>query len=338
MAKKIANKKKHLRKEERFCIEQMIKAGKSFGDIGRTLGRGISTISEEVRANKGRLRYQAERAHQRAYWKQYRKKRECNKVAMSGALTRAVERELCTGRSPETIAAQLKRRNTIGTPSPKSIRKFIGRRPGLERFLFWERNAKKSGRKRRADVFLSDPGRKSIDLRPQEAKTNYGHWEGDFIVSAWNTWVLLVLVEKYSKTVRLALLPNRTNALVNGTIARLLFGHTVKSLTLDNDIAFRDWRGLELALGAPIYFCHPFHSWEKGLVENTNRWLREFIAKKSDLARYTVAYINWVEQWFNHGARVCLSGQSPYEILMEKECGKFVSSLSINLPTLRIWG
>ena len=118
----------------------------------------------------------------------------------------------------------------------------------------------------------------------------------------------------------------------------LLNGYTVRTLTCDNDIAFRKWRELETLLSTRIYFCHPYHSWEKGLVENTNRWLREFVPKRSNLASYTKEYIQWVEDWFNHLPSESLCGVTPYEKMMEKEYGKFVSSLEVNFPTLRIRG
>jgi IS30 family transposase len=331
-----ANKKKHLRKEERFCIEKMIGAKSSFGEIARTLERGLSTISEEVKANGGRERYDAKKAHHRAYLKQWRKKKDCNKVALDGHLVRFVEKNLRRGWSPETISARLKKQSGLGYASGKSIRKFIDKRHGLESHLFWQRNNKKSGKKRDSNTFLQDTGRQSIDARPLSAQYEYGHWEGDFIVSIHNTWVLLVLVEKYSKTVRLALLPNRTNELVNETIQILLRGYTVKTLTLDNDIAFGKWRELEEMLGTKIFFCHPFHSWEKGLVENTNRWIRQFVSKRSDLARYSKGYIKWVETWFNHTPRQCLEGATAYEKMMEEEFRQSVCSLEVNLPRLRI--
>ena len=164
-----ANKKKHLREEERFCIEKMLRQNKSFGEIGRTLGRGLSTISEEVNANGGREKYEARKAEHRAYLKQWRKKRGCNKVAMDMHLTKFVEKNLPRGWSPETISARLKVQSGIGYASGKSIRKYIGKRHGLERYLFWERNNKKSGAKRGGDVFLHDPSRKSIAERPYTA-------------------------------------------------------------------------------------------------------------------------------------------------------------------------
>lgn len=338
MAKNLKNKKKHLQKEERFCIEKMLRQGNSFSEVSRTLGRGLSTVSEEVTANNGRIKYSAEKADHRAYLKQYWKKKNCNKVAMDGHLARFVEKRLSKGWSPETISCRLETQSGLKYASGKSIRKFIKRRPGLERYLFWERNNMRSGRKRSKDKFLNDPERKWIDLRPLEALYGYGHWEGDFIVSKWNSFVLLVLVEKFSKKILLAILPNRNNDLVNEVIALLLKNHTVKTLTLDNDIAFIKWKKLEALLQAQIYFCHPFHSWEKGLVENTNRWIRQFIPKKTNLQLISKEKLKAIEDWFNHTPKQCLDGRTAYEVITQKEYGMMVESLEINLPDLRIWG
>lgn len=333
----MANKKKHLSSKERFCIEKMLSGGDSFSHIARTISRGVSTVSEEVNENGGRARYRAKRAETRAYFKQYRKKRECNAVAMNGHILRFVERKLSLGWSPEQIAVRLKRQSGIGYASGKSIRKYIARRSGLERFLFWNRVNRKSGPKRSAIPF-NDSGRKFIDARPVMALFEYGHWEGDFIVSKHNASVLLVLVEKWSKLKRFMLLPNRNNEIVNAAVASLLYGYTVKTLTLDNDIAFRKWRELEVLLGAPVYFCHPYHSWEKGLVENTNRWVRVFVPKRADLSAYTTEDIQKIEEWFNHLPSESLHGTTPYEKMTECEYQKVVVSLEVNFPNLRIGG
>lgn len=338
MGKKSKNKKKHLKKEERFCIEKMLRQFKSFSEIARVLDRGISTISEEVNENGGRKKYNAEQAHHRAYLKQYWKKRNCNKVAMDSHLSKFVEKKLGLGWSPETISCRLKTQSGIKYASRKSIRKFIDRRHGLERCLFWNRNKMKSGKKRKKGEYLNDIDRKWIDLRPYSALYEYGHWEGDFIVSKYNSSVLLVLVEKYSKKTILKILPNRKNDLVNESIVSLLKNQTVKSLTLDNDIAFLKWKKLEESLQAPIYFCHPYHSWEKGLVENTNRWIRQFIKKKTNLQLISKEYLKTIEDWLNHTPKQCLDGRTAYEVVMEKEYGMMVESLEINLPTFRIWG
>jgi len=334
----MANKKKHLSGEERFCIEKMLGVGESLSQIGRTLDRGLSTISEEVKDSGGRNKYQAKVAIRRAWWKQYRKKRDCNKVALDGHLTRFVERKLEKGWSPEIISGRLKIQPGLNYASRKSIRKFIDNRPGLERFLFWNRNNMKSGKKRADNIYLTDPDRKFIELRPLQALYSFGHWEMDFITSKHNSWVLLVLVEKFSKTIKLALLPNRNNDLVNETVTNLLKNEVVNTITTDNDIGFGKWKDLETLLQTSIYFCHPYHSWEKGLVENSNRWIREFIPKKTDLKSVQTEFILEIEDYFNHKPKECLEGRTAYEVKIEKECGMMVESLEVNMPKLRIWG
>ena len=330
MAKIQKNKKKHLQTEERFCIEKMLRKKKSFGEISRILGRGLSTISEEVNENGGRNKYNAEQADHRAYLKQYWKKKNCNKVAMDNHLSKFVEKKLSCGWSPETISDRLKIQSGLKYASRKSIRKFIKRRSSLERYLFWERNHMKTGRKRKKDNFLHDQDRKWIDLRPLSALYLYGHWEMDFIVSKYNSSVLLVLIERYSKKLLMRVLPNRNNDLVNKTIKELLFGHIVKTITTDNDIAFLKWKKLEALLQAEIYFCHPYHSWEKGLVENTNRWIRQFIKKKTNLQLISKEELKAIEDWFNHTPRQCLEGRTAYEVSIQKEYGMMVESLEIN--------
>lgn len=338
MAKNIKNKKKHLQKEERFCIEKMLRKDKSFGEISRTLERGLSTISEEVNENGGRDKYNAKQADHRAYLKQYWKKKGCNKIAMDGHLSKFVEKKLQCGWSPETISSRLEIQSGLKYASGKSIRKFIDRRSGLQRYLFWDRNNMKTGRKKSKNNYLNDPLRKWVDTRPFSALYEYGHWEMDFITSKHNSWVLLVLVERYSKKLLLKVIPNRNNDLVNQTIVMMLKKDTVRTITTDNDIAFSKWKKLERMLKAEIYFCHPYHSWEKGLVENTNRWIRQFIKKKTNLQLISEEELKSIEDWFNHTPRQCLEGRTAYEVATEKEYGIIVESLEINLPTLRIWG
>jgi len=334
----MSNKKKHLSDEERFCIEKMIGVGETFVDIGKTLGRGKSTITEEVNGNGGRKQYKAGVAIRRAYWKQYRKKRNCNKVACDPHISKFVEKHLPLGWSPESISVRLKQQSGLKYASEKSIRKYIAERSGLERFLFWNRNDHKSGRKRENKIYLTDPDRKWIETRPTEALYTYGHWEMDFIVSKHNSWVLLVCVEKYSKLLKLALLPNRQNDLVNETLVSMFGNHMPLSITTDNDIAFGKWKELEVMLDTEIYFCHPYHSWEKGLVENSNRWIREFIPKGTDLKSVPVEFLLDIENYFNHKPRVCLDGLTSYEVMMECEHGTLIESLAVNFPEVRIEG
>ncbi len=311
-------------------IEKMLKQENGVRAIARTLERAVSTVSEEIRRNGGTARYNAERASHRAYLKQYRKKRDCNAVAMDSELSRYVEKRLEHGWSPETISIRIKNKGGVVYASNKSIRKYIKKRNGLERFLFWNRHHKKSGRKRKKFVKLGE--RRFIDERPVTALYEYGNWEGDFIVSNHTTDVLLVLVERKTKFSLLRCLPNRNNSIVNDAIVSMLEGYTVQSLTLDNDIAFAHWRELEQRLDTTIFFTHPYHSWEKGLVENINRWIRQFVPKRTNLRLITHDGIRSIHYWLNNVPRQCLSGNTSYENMISYEKKVKLSSLLVPLP------
>ena len=289
-----------------------------------------------MRRNGGRTVYDAEKAHHRAYLRQYRKKRDCNKVAMDGELSRYVEKCLRLGWSPESIEDRIKHHNGVTLASAKSIRKYIKKRAGLSRYLFYKRVHKKSGPKRGSTGTLGE--RNFIDVRPPEAETVYGHWEGDFIVSKHSRWVLLVLVEKQSKFTLVRCLPHRNNDAVNDAIVSMLKGYTVESLTLDNDIAFAHWRELEQRLHSSIFFTHPYCSWEKGLVENMNKWIRQFVPKKTDIASVTDEECQSIQDWMNHMPRQCLKGVTSYERMMSLETGAVLSSIEISLPVLSVLG
>ena len=297
--------KRHLNKKERFCIEKLLVQNKSYREIAQTLGRGLGTISDEVNRNGGRNKYIGKKAHHRAYVPQYRKKRHCNKVAMDRFLTRYVEAKLQVLWSPERISGRLRLEYNV-VCSAKSIRKYVKKRGGLERYLFWNRVRKKSGRKRGGIQRLSD--RVFIDERP-EIK-NIGHWEGDFMVSKKSKDVLLVLTDKVSRFTHVRKLSTRKNDVVNHVISSALDEYEKRSLTLDNDIAFQHWRQLPL----PVYFCHPYSSWEKGLVENTNRWIRSFLPKKTDFQSVPEETIQSIQHWINHTPRQCLGFKTPFEV------------------------
>jgi len=94
----------------------------------------------------------------------------------------------------------------------------------------------------------------------------------------------------------------------------------VSTLTIDNDIVFRRHEELSAMIGAPVYFTHPYHSWEKGTVENMNKWIRQYVPKKSDISKLTDDYVQMIENKLNNRPRKCLLFKTPLEA-MEKEKG-----------------
>lgn len=309
----MANKRGHIRKEERFLIEKCLAAGDSYRAIAVRLGRGVSTVSEEISRNGGRVRYDAIRAHHRAYLRQYRKKRDCKKVALDPFLAHFVEEHLRHHWSPERIAGYLKREQKPYA-SAKAIRKFARSR-GLESYLYCTRKPRKPKQAvsvawREERIFIDDP---------RCVREGYGHWEGDFIVSSKSTAVLLVLVERMTKETVIRLLPHRNNTLVRETIALALKEKVVCSLTVDNDIAFIQHPQLAGALHAPVYFARPYRSTDKALVENTNRWIRWFVPKRTDLATLSYEKVLWLEDWFATVPRQCLGFATSREMVRLQE-------------------
>jgi IS30 family transposase len=292
----------HLSNEERFCIEKMWNAQVVIRRIAEFLGRSPNTISREIQKNSVHGQYTVEKAQVKVSQRRWRAKEQCLKVAMSSFLTVFVEEKLKKKWSPKMISGHLKQEMDIQC-SAKAIYKFAESR-GLDRYFFWSWNKRKGGRKRQHWKTEKD-GRKYIDVRPS-FPNELGHIELDFIVSRESTWVLMVAVDILTKRTWMKRLPNRKSTTVRSALSGMFHGIVLKSITTDNDIAFTCWRELEVLLQVPIYFTHPYHSWEKGLVENTNRWIRCFVPKRRDIGSVTEEEMQEILSFLNDRPRECI--------------------------------
>lgn len=306
----------HLSFEERYVVEVLWNAQVTIREIGSVLGRSPNTISREIQKNRVNGTYTAGKADTKMSARRWRAKQQVLKVAMDSFLYRFVEEHIQKPHrwSPTQISGYLKEKLGI-VCSPKAIYKFIESR-GLERHLFWRWNKRNGGRKRTTHAPPRD-GRVYIDERP-EVEGEYGHYEADFIVSRESTWVFLVVVEILTKHAWILRLPNRKHTTIRDAFSRVFSGVTVKSLTTDNDIAFTSWRELEYIIQAPIYFCHPYHSWEKGLVENTNRWIRCFVPKRRDIGTVTDTEMEEIHTFINDRPREVINFRTPTEYSYEQ--------------------
>lgn len=302
------NKYHHLKNEERFCIEKMYCAGATIRRIAEFLNRSVNTISREIKKNSVKGEYLADKASVKVSQRRWRAKEQCLKVAMNSFLSVFVEEKLEKKWSPKQISGHLKRELGI-ICSAKAIYKFAESR-GLNHLLFWGWNNRKGGWKRGRWKTVHD-GRKYIEQRP--VSDELGHLEVDFIVSKESPWVLLVAVDRVAKKTWIRKLPNRKHSTVREAFSVMFRGVTLKSITTDNDIAFTCWRELEVLLNTSIYFTHPYHSWEKGLVENTNRWIRCFVPKRRDISTVTQEEIEEILSFLNDRPRECIGFRSPLE-------------------------
>ena len=296
----------HLKKEERYVIEILYQQLYSVRHIASVLGRSPNTVSREIKQNMVAGTYTAKKASQKSSARRWRAKKQCLKVAMDRFLKQFVEEKLAEKWSPQQMSGYLRNEMNI-ICSAKAIYKYIEHR-GLEYRLFWGWNKRKTGRKRGAAKAIHD-NRKWINERPEISEP--GHLEVDFVVSKHSTAVLLVATDRYTTYSWVQKLPNRKRTTVRGAFSVLSLVFSIKSITTDNDIAFRHWTELESIIQAPIYFCHPYHSWEKGLVENTNRWIRCFVPKRRDIASVTQEDVDAIHAFLNDRPRACLGYKIP---------------------------
>lgn len=325
----------HIKKAERSEIAILLEKGYGVRDIAAALHRGAGTISDEIRKNSVKGMYDPRKAHLKARVRRMYSKYQGMKVVGDRELWDYVEEKLRQDWSPEEIAGRVKHVDKhITYASYQAIYKFVysvyGR--ALERRLRYKGKKRKARGRAKATQLEN---RLFIEKRPKivEKRKRFGDWEGDFIVSGKSgTGVLLVLHERKARYTIMRKIVSRSPALVNQYIQEM-FGIVVyfNSLTLDNDIVFRKHEELSELLGKPVYFCHPYHSWEKGSVENTNKLIRQYIPKGSDISQYADQEIQAIEDKLNNRPRKCLTYRTPLEVMVKNKQFKTVEqSLTIN--------
>ena len=310
---------------EREEISRGIVAQRSIRSIARLLGRSPSTVSREVRRNGGHARYRAALADAQA-WAGARRPKRC-KLANNGWLRRVVARQLRLSWSPEQIAGWLKRAHPgqeAYLVSHETIYRslFVQARGVLKKELIQHLRSQRTMRRSRHGTGKGD-GRGqvkdmiSIRERPAsvEDRAVPGHWEGDLLSGSKNSYIA-TLVERHTRYVMLAKVANKdTQTVVSALIkqAKKLPSELYKSLTWDRGKELADHRRFSLATDIDVYFCDPRSPWQRGSNENTNRLLRQYFAKGTNLSVHSQAHLNKVARQLNERPRKTLGFETPAE-------------------------
>ena len=164
-----------------------------------------------------------------------------------------------------------------------------------------------------------------IDERPEviQNRKRVGDVELDFIVSGKNGRGRLVTVtdRRTRKSFIRKLFPVTVENLKLTLLEIKQKFPELKSITTDNDILFAQHNTLSRLLEVPIYFCNPYHSWEKGSIENLNKFIRKFIKKGSDIYLYTEGQIQKIEDLANNRYMQVLNYLTPEECyLRDTKC------------------
>jgi IS30 family transposase len=157
----------------------------------------------------------------------------------------------------------------------------------------------------------------SISERPAsiEDRAIPGHWEGDLIAGSKNSYIV-TLVERHSRFVMLAKIKDRkSESVVSALIkqAKKLPNELYKSLTLDRGTEFADHRRFKVETNIDVYFCDPNSPWQRGSNENTNRLLRQYFPKGTDLSVHLQAKLSAVARQLNERPRKTLNYETPAE-------------------------
>lgn len=229
-----------------------------------------------------------------------------------------VERELYRGQSPENIAGRIKmREKRLPRIGKESIYRYIGSVYG--RRIEYHRAKKKARRRRRRVRSEKLTERTFIEKRPLRInnRMRVGDAEADFIVSGRDgTGIMLTVVDRRIRIAFLEVIREVTIAHVHEAFRRIKKRYPeLRTFTTDNDILFRHHQKLAVLLGVKIYFCHPYHSWEKGSIENVNGVIRRTLPKGSDLSRCSKQFVRTLEKELNNRFMKCLGYRTPFEAL-----------------------
>jgi transposase, IS30 family len=317
---------RQLAREQRYQIYSLMKEGHNQTQIAANLGCHKSTISRELRRNRGLKGYRPYQADEFAFDRQC----EAYRSRIAWQTWQQVEQLLRQEWSPEQIAGYLKLTKQP-TVSHECIYLYVyadKRRGGtLHRHLRSQKKQRKryNGYIRRGQI----PNRTSIERRPQivARKGRFGDWEADTIIGAHHKAGILSVVERKTKLVRLRKLSTKSAAEMKDACVALLtpLAAQVHTITVDNGKEFCDHELIATSLKARIYFAHPYASWERGLNENTNGLIRQYFPKKSDFTRIAEEDLQRVEDLLNNRPRKTLGYLTPNQASFKQ--------LSVALPS-----
>jgi len=314
---------------EREEISRGLAAGDSLRTMASALQRAPSTVSREVARHGGREAYRADAADEAA-WACARRPKRC-RLATNGRLRKTVVEKLRLEWSPEQISGWLKQEYPEVVEmqiSHETIYRslFIQARGVLKKELLGQlRTQRTIRRSRHATLRKQSRGQivDAISIRERPAEIEHraipGHWEGDLIAGTRNSHVA-TLVERQSRFTMLVKVNGRTSPeIVRALIrqVRHLPKELKKSLTWDRGLEMAHHKDFTIATDVDVYFCDPRSPWQRGTNENTNRLVRQYLPKGSDLSEHSQAALNRIALRLNQRPRKTLEFRCPADKLDE---------------------
>ena len=312
---------KHLAIQERECILIYRSEGANCSEIAEKIARHKSTVYRELKRNisfKNKYHYspsEAQRDYKERISKAHKRIRLKNRT-----IQQYVFEHLKDGWTPDIIAGRLPLDYPGFFTNYESIYQFI-----YDQRYSWKKYLPRSHRQRykrgnRRSRGSRIPDRVCISQRPKAAenRSEIGHWEADTVVSSQSRVALQVLYERKTRLVKISILPRKT--------ARNMANHInykfsrfpqelKKTITYDNGSENTEHQRVNEVSGTSSYFCNPYHSWEKGGVEQVIGLIRRYFPKRTDFSKVSRYEIKKVQRLLNTRPRKCLGYRTPIEVL-----------------------
>jgi IS30 family transposase len=309
-----------LTQEQRYQIYAFLKAGFLQKDIACEIGVHKSTVSRELSRNRGQKGYRPKQAHRLAL---ERRAEACKFVKMTSTVIPLIEDLIGQDFSPEQVCGFLCQQHNIRI-SHESIYGHVlkDKARGGDLYLHLRHSRKKRKKRygsydRRGQI----KGRVSIDERPAivDAKKRVGDWEIDTIIGKNHKGALLSIVERKSKFTLIRKLPKKQADLVAKAAIHLLqpYKGKVFTITADNGQEFAHHDHIKEQLKTDVYFAHPYHSWERGVCENTNGLIRQYFPKGMSFETIQEQHVQMAMDRLNNRPRKTLGYKTPIEVFFQ---------------------
>jgi len=322
--------RRQLTLDDRAVIAAGLRAGWSYARIGDEIGRDKSVVCRELARNRSRDgSYWGPVAHRVAHERRRRPK-EFRLIA-EPRLCRRIEAWMDDGWSPRLIARVLREESPhmiMGRVSHETIYQalYVQTRGALRKDLYQQLSTSRPRRKPQGGAKRANsPYREAfkISQRPAEVADRAvpGHWEGDLVMGSPGSPAVGTLVERATRFTILLHLPERHDAesVAEAMIREMsqLPERLRQSLTWDRGTELARYEKIQVELAMPVYFCDPHSPWQRGTNENTNRLLRHWLTKGTDLSRFTAADLRRIAASLNARPRPTLDMKTPAQALDE---------------------
>lgn len=312
---------KQLTEDDRIEIYAMKQAGKSQHETACLVGVSPGTISRELARNTGQRGYRPRQAHRLA---RERRRNARKAVKMTPETMAYIERHLRQEHSPEQVTGRMKVDPQYAGPvvSHERIYQHLWQDKADGGDLY--KNLRIAGiKKKRKRYGTRDfrgkiPHRVGIEQRPAivDRKTRLGDWEADTLLGQHHRGAVVSLVERKSQFPLLGHVIQKTSDAVQRQMIEKLRPHRrrVHTITTDNGREFAGHETIARKLQTKVYFADPYSAWQRGLNEQVNGLIRQYLPKKTDLRNVTEDQLQFIMDRLNHRPRKTLGFKTPYEV------------------------